>query len=487
MDDVEAIDGLREALHRAQYTSSSLQVTLALEGPFSRDPSGLPVYLRMLPKDSALSTLIKLFLLGVAVVPDELVSALAPLGSERLHAIAVLERDEDRLRSLVAILPWDGFLIASDPLDEDLPPTRSDHVLSVIPPSVALANLVPRHEVDSVLDIGVGSGVQSLLASRRARRVVGVDVNRRALDFAALNLRLNQVTGVDLRFGDVFEAVEGESFDVIVSNPPYVVSPEAHYAFRDSGLPGDSFCEALVRKTPDFLAEGGVAGLLVSWVHGVEEDWTAPLRRWVGGRGCDALAFHYMSQEPLSYAALWNRPLRWDSVAYGRAIDRWLDYDRELGIEAIAWGGVVLRKRSGGESWFAGHSMSMDQMDFAGEHVARMIAAHDHLAASQDDGVLAARLRLADDHRLDQTMTIVDRTGMVQSAILRLDGGFNFQLGLTRNAFQLVSQLDGRPVGDVVQELADSAEPEARGEFLEEAVPLVRELYALGFLVRADG
>jgi SAM-dependent methyltransferase len=359
-------------------------------------------------------------------------------------------------------------------------------VLNVIPPSIALANLIPRREVESVLDVGVGSGVQSLLASRRAERVVGVDVNRRALRFAELNLRLNRVTNVELRHGDVFEAVEGETFDLIVSNPPYVVSPETHYAFRDSGLPGDSFCEALVRGAPRFLRESGVASMLVSWVHGNDEDWTAPLRRWLAGSGCDALAFHYMSQEPLAYAALWNRPLRWDSVAYGRAIDRWLEYDRELEIEAIAWGGLVLRKRGGRENWFVGHSLKMDDLEYAGDHLERMIAAHDHLAEA-DDPLGAAGLRLADDHRLDQTMTISDRRGAVREIVLRLEGGFNFRLGLTRNAFQLVSQLDGRPVGEVVQELADAAEPEAREEFLAEALPLVEELYALGFLVRDGG
>jgi SAM-dependent methyltransferase len=484
-DDLEAIDGLRAALDAAEYTSSSLQVTLALEGPFSRDPSSVPVYLRMLPESSALSTAIKLFLLGVPVDRGEADVALAPVGAERLEAIGVLEREDDRVRPLVGILPWDNFLIVSDRLDEDLPPTRGDFVLNVIPPSVALANLLPRRELDSVLDIGVGSGVQSLLASRHARRVVGVDVNERALRYAELNLRLNRVEHVVLRLGDVFEAVQGETFDLILSNPPYVVSPESHYAFRDSGLPGDSFCEALVRRAPAFLRENGLAALLVSWVHGREEDWTAPLRRWADGSGCDVLAFHYMSQEPLSYAALWNRPLRWDAVAYGRAIDRWLEYDAELGIEAIAWGALVLRKRGNRANWFVGHSMSMDELDHAGEHIDRMIAAHDHLAAD-GDGLMHARLRLADDHRLDQTLMIREHTGVVQGAVLRLDGGFNFKLGLSPAAFQLLLRLDGRPLAEVIQELAATASPKAGAEFLDEAVPLVRELYGLGFLVRAD-
>ena len=78
--------------------------------------------------------------------------------------------------------------------------------------------------------------------------------------------------------------------------------------FRDSGLPGDSFCEALVRSVPGHLGEGGIAHLLVSWAHAADGDWTPPLRAcWIDGNGCDAVFLHHSSHEPLGYANEHNR------------------------------------------------------------------------------------------------------------------------------------------------------------------------------------
>ena len=61
-------------------------------------------------------------------------------------------------------------------------------------------------------------------------------------------------TEVELVEGDLFEPVEGCDFDLIVCNPPYVISPESDIIYRDSGVPGDAFCEALVRRLIDRLA-----------------------------------------------------------------------------------------------------------------------------------------------------------------------------------------------------------------------------------------
>ena len=73
--------------------------------------------------------------------------------------------------------------------------------------------------------IGPGCGIQALLAAKHSERVVATDVNPRALAFAAFNAALNGIDKIEFRLGDGFAPVEGESFDLIVSNPPYVISP----------------------------------------------------------------------------------------------------------------------------------------------------------------------------------------------------------------------------------------------------------------------
>ena len=101
--------------------------------------------------------------------------------------------------------------------------------------------------------MGTGNGIQAILLAAHARHVVATDVNARALEYAELNAALNGVHNVELRRGS-FEPVEGEQFDLVVANPPYVVSPEHAYLFRDSGLRGDTVSESVVRAAPAALA-----------------------------------------------------------------------------------------------------------------------------------------------------------------------------------------------------------------------------------------
>ena len=102
--------------------------------------------------------------------------------------------------------------------------TRPDYVLGVSPASTSLAQMTMRTPVDSALDLGTGCGVQSLHLARHARRVVATDVNPRALQLSRLTAALNQVE-VDIRDGSLYEPVAGERFDLVVTNPPYVMSP----------------------------------------------------------------------------------------------------------------------------------------------------------------------------------------------------------------------------------------------------------------------
>jgi methylase of polypeptide subunit release factors len=484
-DDLEGIDLLREALDRADYDVDRIRATLDLQGPFSRDPHEAPIYLRLLP-DDAFGTLARLFLLGQPVATDDARAALAPLELERLERMELVVPHERGVEGTIDLLPWSGLRIASDPGASDLPPTRENYVIGVHPPTVMLAELTPRRPVGSALDLGSGSGVQTLLAGAHADRAFGTDVNPRALDFGRFNARLNRVANAEFLHGDLFEPVEEERFDLIVCNPPYVISPESAYAFRDGGGRADAFCEELVRRSAAHLAEAGVAILLVGWVHGRDEPWSAPLRRWVDGSGCDALVLHTASQDPLSYAALWNKALRWDRLAYDSAIERWLEYDRSLGIEALAWGAVVLRRREG-VNWFAGHSVGLARMDAAGHHVDRMLDSHDYLErVGEGESLLEARVALAPDHRIDQTLTPENGDRVVERAALRLAGGFNFEVELNEVALDLVSRLDGRRLGDVLRAMSDGARDEARKELVDTAIPMVRALLALGFAVPAE-
>jgi methyltransferase family protein len=483
-DDTAAAMALREVLRREHYTAAGIQAAFGEPTSFTRDPADIPLYLRRLAPGDPLSTLIKLFLLDVSVPRADAERAFAPLEVARLEAIRVLAPANGEVRATVNLFPTGELVIASDQYEGAGAP-RPDHVLGHSVSTRVLASITVRHFVGSALDVGTGSGIHALEAAGHSQSVVAVDVNPRALHFGRFNAVLNGIGNVDFREGSVFGPVEGERFDLIVSNPPYVVSPDSEYIFRDSGLPGDTFSEGLVRRMPDFLAEDGLGFVLVEWVHRGGEEWTAAPRRWVDGSGCDALILHYTSSDPLSYAGAWNAELRRDPAAFASALDRWVDYDRELGIEQIAWGGIVLRRRTGA-NWVRVLSPGWSRLGPAAHHIQRLLDAQDYLSGlGLENGLLEGVFALADDHRFDQTFTLAGGEGVLERSTLRLEGGLRTEFPLDPYAVRLVTLLDGRrPLHEVmVDAAAGVAESPTPEEFSLQTLPTVAGLIELGLVV----
>lgn len=74
----------------------------------------------------------------------------------------------------------------------------------------------------SVLDVGCGYGPIGLTAARLAPQghVTLIDINERAVELARFNAKANGIHNVSIAQSDLFEAVDGETFDVILTNPP---------------------------------------------------------------------------------------------------------------------------------------------------------------------------------------------------------------------------------------------------------------------------
>jgi hypothetical protein len=121
-------------------------------------------------------------------------------------------------------------------------------VLGLSPASSTLAQMTIRRPVGSALDLGTGCGVQSLHLATHADRVVATDLNPRAVSFARLTGALNELI-LDVREGSLYEPVSDETFDLIVTNPPYVMSPPTgeRLVYREGGFTGDRLVEQVVR------------------------------------------------------------------------------------------------------------------------------------------------------------------------------------------------------------------------------------------------
>lgn len=485
-NDAALVGALRSVLGTAGFTVERVEAELGSHELRTR-PVDLGSYRRRLPAEGAFAVLARLFLLGDEVDRTELESAVAPVGVDGLVALGLCLRDGDRVRATVKLVPHGEYYLASDVEAAAGAETPFDYVPGVQAPSVTLAKLAVRCEAETALDLGCGCGLQALLAAKHCQRVVGTDLNERALAFAGFNARLNGVDNIELRLGDAFAPVAGERFDLVVSNPPYVISPDHAYAYRDSELPGDELCRRILEAVPTHLTEGGFAHVLVSWAHVPGGDWDAPLREWVAGSGCDAWLLHYRSSDPLAHAAGWLRPLgESDPAAFEQALDRWLAYLEERRIEAIGYGAIVLRRRSGGRNWVRNARLPLERLEPASAHTLRVFAATTQLDSLDDeDQLLERRLALTAQHRLRQTLRCHDGIAEVDEATLELTDGLCLSVGLDRYTTLLLPHLDGsRTLAQALADTASRLDLTAEGEamFVPAAMPAVRRLLEFGFL-----
>lgn len=153
-----------------------------------------------------------------------------------------------------------------------------------------------------VLDLCTGSGVAALAAAGSAASVTAVDVSRRAVATVKLNAwRLGR--RVQVRRAHLFEGLDGQRFDLIVSNPPYVPAPRdelptrgpsrAWAAGRDGRVVLDEICD----QAPAHLLPGGAILLVHSSIIG--EDATLERLEAAGLRKATVIERHRGPLGPL--------------------------------------------------------------------------------------------------------------------------------------------------------------------------------------------
>lgn len=353
-----------------------------------------------------------------------------------------------------------------------------DHVLGIGRAGLTLAALTPRKPVETALDLGVGCGIQTLYLLRHVRQVVATDISTRALEFTAFNVALAGVDSarVQLRQGNLLEPVAGQRFDLIVSNPPFVITPPS---VRQAGLPlmeyrdaGGPILPALVRGLEDHLNPDGVAVMLGNWEHREGTSWRTSVNQWIG-KSLDAWIIQREVQDPVEYAAMWLRdggltPER-SGVAFENALAAWQEDFDSRQVSGVGMGylvfhapGVAATSGPGGtalegqaapeepasdaaapgavvEPWRVLEEVPTSGQGALGEHVAQVIAAHEALRSLDDAQVAALKLHTASGLSKEEALT---PTPVPTAPVIRQAEGFGRVIAVGMPEVALLSASD---------------------------------------------
>ncbi len=374
-----------------------------------------------------------------------------------------------------------GFLVASDH-PSAIDKKQAEMVLWPNPTSKFLARFAVRRHSRATLDLGTGSGILSLGAAAYSDSVVATDLTERAVACARFNARLNGVENIEVMAGDCFAPVAGRRFDLILSNPPFFITPQTDYLFCDNPMDLDGLCRRLVKEGPAHLNEGGYMQMLCEWAQIKGQPWEERVAEWLRETGCDAWVMKGLTQDPEEYAQHRIRETSKDPSQDAESYAGYMNYYRHRGVEAIHDGLIVMRRRKG-KNWVRIEEVPKTPSGDLGEMILDTFAAHDLVQQNDtDEKMLALHPRLASHARLEQVCIPTQGQWRAESLTLRLTNGFPFHMSVQPLVAEFLVSCDGtRTSQDAIERFAASANAPI-DKVRSECLTMIRTLIERGFM-----
>ncbi len=473
---------LRAFFEEAGYSESGVRKHLgAAELPSPQ----LRNHARLLDRTSGgtpLDVLLRWFWIGVSqsreqgaeVIPGETLGLMTEAG--------LLVCEGDMLSPGAMLIPFDGFLVAADHPNA-IARKEVAMVLWPNPTSRFLSRFAIRRHSRATLDLGTGSGILSLGASAFSDAVVGTDLNERAVSCARFNARLNGVENVEVLSGDCFAPVAGRKFDLILSNPPFFITPQTDYLFCDNSMELDGLCRRLVKEAPAQMNEGGYMEMLCEWAQVKGQAWQERLAEWLEGTGCDAWVMKGLTQDPEEYAQHRIRETSQDPSGDAASYAGYMEYYRRRGVEEIHSGLIVMRRREG-TNFVRIEEVPTTPSGNLGDVILSTFAAHDLLRENEtDEKLMGIRPKLAPSVRLEQICVAAEGQWRAETLTVRLTSGFPFHLPVQPLVAEFLVNCDGtKTAGEAIQQFANKADAPVE-KVQAECLGMIRKLLERGFMV----
>jgi predicted RNA methylase len=472
------------------YTETQLRELGLTKTPW-RGSEWQPLLSRKVRADSALYLLIRLYFFGEAVASSLVISTFPVEITDIMLQSGMIQHEEDRVIPTCMLIHFGRFLLACDSVRRAQAGLLNNLVLGVNRPTQILGNcLLHLPGAELALDLGTGCGTLAFEAAQTARHVIGSDINERALEFTKFNAALNGITNFETRAGDRFQAVNDARFDLIISNPPFFLTPSSKLLFTDNPFTLDSFVESLARQAPALLNEGGYFQMLCEWVEVKGQPWRERLKDWFRNSGCDVLVLTEYEIPPADYTlqrAAESASLHGETSA-ATLIDH-VQYFEEHKVEKI-YGGLITIRRSTtwpdgkprSKNWFVFEEMGGKPSHSIADLLLERFAAEDVLSLESDSRLMATKPRVSKDTILVRESVQESRTWKPKMIYLERRSGVTRRIGFNAEIAELVATWDGSQNLDFLMTAFARQKNVPKKQIAQDFLALTRRLAALGLI-----